>query len=194
MVNLPHADKSGYNLEITPLGLTMKMKFLIILRPMALIIFAGMLLGCAPNITDDEPYLDITDGWARTEATAAGASTNEAQDWKTPVGPLGLGPNGLVFMTIDNKGGAPDKLLKASTDVANSVVLHQMVESGQQTYTRPVTAIDLPARTATELKSGSYYIRLVDLKRRLANKSKFDLILEFEKSGKRTVEIVIGNP
>jgi copper(I)-binding protein len=179
---------------MTSLGLSMKMIFLTIPRSVALILLAGILLGCGPKITDDKPYLEITDGWARTEATAAGASANGAQDWKKPVGPLGLGPNGLVFLTIDNKGGAPDKLLKASADVANSVVLSQMLESGEKTSTRPVLAIDLPAHTVTELKSGSYYIRLVDLKRRLANKSKFDLTLEFEKSGKRKVEIVIGNP
>ena len=63
----------------------------------------------------------------------------------------------------------------------------------QQSETYPLNAIDIPAHTVTELKSGSYYIRLVDHKRQLANGSTFDLTFEFQYNGKRMVKIFIGN-
>jgi copper(I)-binding protein len=154
----------------------------------------GLLLGCGPKIQEDKPYLEIRDGWARTKASESANAAAEADAWKIPVGPLGLGPNGLIFLTIENKGGAGDRLLKASANVAEMVELHQMALSGQNTNTYPVAAIDLPAHTVTQLESGAFYIRLVGLKKNLANGSKFDLTLEFEQSGKRKVEIVIGNP
>lgn len=175
-------------------GLVMKKISRAIPCGIVLILLVTLLWGCGPKITDDKPFLEIKDGWARTMVTTGGSAANEGEAWKTPVGPLGLGPNGLIFMTIENKGGAPDKLLKASANVADTVELHQMVLSGQQTATYPVTAIDLPARTVTEFKSGTYYIRLVGIHQKLPDGSKFDLTLEFEQSGKRTVEIVVGNP
>lgn len=153
----------------------------------------GLLAGCAPAIRDDQPYLEIKEGWARTSATPVGSEVGP-DDWKTPVGPLGLGPNGLVFMQINNLGGAADRLVKAESAVAESVELHQMVISGQRTVSVAVKAIDLPAKTLTKLQSGGFYIRLVGLKRPLANGAKFDVTLEFETSGKRKVEVVVANP
>jgi len=163
------------------------------LLPLVLVLVV-LLAGCGPRITEDKPYLEVRDGWARTMANLAGRDLSQPDAWKTPVGPLGLGPNGLVFMTIENKGGTGDRLLKASATNCDAVELHQMVVTGEETYSYLVTAIDLPAHAVTEFKSGAYYIRLVGLKQQLNDGAKFDLTLEFEQSGKRTVEIVVSNP
>ena len=169
-----------------------------IMKPLFLLvgattIFVLALAGCAPRIPDDKPYLEIKDGWARTLAENNGNAAT-ADNWKTPVGPLGLGPNGLVFMVIDNKGGGADKLVKASSEVAEQTELDLMVLSGQQTYTYQVDGIDIPARTATELKSGAFYVRLINLKRELRNGDQFDVTLEFEQSGKQKIRITVANP
>jgi periplasmic copper chaperone A len=187
------AHETGYNRAISSPGWAMKKHWRGYLNLIAGTLMLALLLGCSPQSSEDKPDLEITNGWARTLATAGGTAA-EADQWKTPVGPLGLGPNGLIFMSINNKGGAADKLLKASANVAEKVELHQMVLSGQKTYTYLVNEIELPGHTVTDFKSGSYYIRLVGIKQELRSGAKFILTLEFEKSGKRTVDIVVGNP
>jgi copper(I)-binding protein len=172
----------------------MKKKFPPIALCFTLIFMAILIWGCAPKIQADKPYLEIRDGWARTKASETSVDSTDADAWKKPVGPLSLGPNGLIFMTVENKGGAGDKLMKVSSDVAEKVELQHMVLSGQKTSSYAAASLDLPAHSVTKLESGGFYIRLVGIKENLPNGSKFDLTLEFEQSGSRTVQIVIANP
>ena len=107
---------------------------------------------------------------------------------------MALGPNGMVFMTIDNQGGGADRLIKASCDVADKVELHQMVINDQKAATYPVQQIDIPAKAKVVLEAGGFYLRLVGLKHNLTNGEKLALKLEFEKSGEKTVEVAVLNP
>jgi copper(I)-binding protein len=166
-----------------------------ILPIILLTLVVGLLAaGCQAQSTDDRPVLEIRDGWARTKASEAAAAEAGKDAWKTPVGPLGLGPNGLIFITIENKGGKADRLVAASSSAAEKVELHQMILTDQSTSTRAVAGIDLPAKTVTQLQSGGAYIRLVGLKENLADGATFDLTLEFEESEKSTVKILVANP
>jgi copper(I)-binding protein len=150
--------------------------------------------GCSPRIPDDQPFIELSNAWARTLTNSREVPKKDDLIWKTPVGPLGLGPNGIVYLTINNKGGAADKLVGASSDVADKTELHLMVLSGQQTFTYLQKSVDIPARAITEFKTGSYYIRLVGLRRELANGATFKLTLEFQKSGKKAVDVSVQNP
>jgi periplasmic copper chaperone A len=157
--------------------------------------FLALLLtvGCSPRIPDDAPYLVLQDAWAKTAVSAAESSTAKADAWKTPVGPMGLGPNGMVFMVINNQGGAPDTLLKAESDVAETVELQQMVIVGNVASSYKLASIAVPARTALELKSGSYYVRLINLKKEIKDGQSFKVKLTFEKSGTKEIEVTARN-
>jgi copper(I)-binding protein len=157
---------------------------------LTIVAFIG-LSGCANRIPEDAPNLLIQDATARSTTEAQNASPTA---WQTPDGPLALGPNGMVFMTIDNQGGGADRLLKAACDAAQKVELHMMSIVGEQASTSPVQQIDIPAKTKVVLQPGGYYLRLVGLKRKLANGEKITVKLEFEKSGEKSVTVAVLNP
>src|SRR5436305_11182457 len=80
--------------------------------------------------------LVITQGWSR--ATPGGAKT------------------GGGFLTIENKGSAPDKLIGASADVAGKVEVHEMAMNDGVMKMRPVEGgltID-PGKTVKLAPSG----------------------------------------
>lgn len=95
---------------------------------------------------------------------------------------------GGAFLAVENRGAA-DRLLSASTDVAQSVELHQMSMEGDVMRMRPVDAIDLPAGKTVTLKPGGFHIMLMGLKAPLKQGSAFPLKLKFEKAGEVTVQV-----
>ena len=102
--------------------------------------------------------------------------------------------NGGAFLSVDNTGATPDRLLRASTDVATSVQLHTHIKDGEIMRMREVAAVDLPAGTKVVFEPGGYHIMLLGLKKKLVEGERFPLTLEFEKAGKITVDIAIDKP
>lgn len=125
-----------------------------------------------PAIAEDVKAGDlvITQGWSR--ATPGGAKT------------------GGGFLTIENKGSAPDKLLGASADVAGKVEVHEMTMSDGVMKMRPVEgglAIE-PGKTV-KLAPGGYHLMMMDLKNPLKQGEKLPITLQFEKAGKVAVTL-----
>jgi hypothetical protein len=150
------------------------------------------LAGCGLAETLPQSDLLIHAGWART--LVAGGVHDGEYGWKTPVGPWKLGPNGLVFLTIENRGEGGDRLVGVRCDLAEKAAFQRMMPAAKRVNTRDVGMIEIPAGSTVELKPGSYFIRLTGLRRKLTGGEKFELTLEFEHSGVQTVEIVVVNP
>jgi copper(I)-binding protein len=104
--------------------------------------------------------------------------------------------NGSAYLRgINNKGDKPDRLVSASSPVARRVELHRMELEGAVMRMREVPAIDLPAKTVTELRhGGSYHLMLMDLKQPLKDGDRFDMTLNFERAGKQTVKVWVQQP
>jgi copper(I)-binding protein len=102
--------------------------------------------------------------------------------------------NGGAFLSVENTGTTPDKLLRASTDVAGTVELHTHIKEGDIMRMRQVQAIDIPVNQKVTLAPGGFHIMLMGLKKKLVEGERFPLTLEFEKAGKITVEIAIDKP
>jgi hypothetical protein len=98
---------------------------------------------------------------------------------------------GGAFMTIENTGDMPDKLLRASSPVAARTEVHTVIRDGDVMRMREVPAIDLAPKSKTELKPGGYHVMLMELKGPLKVGDKFPLTLTFEKAGTVTIEIVV---
>jgi len=105
-----------------------------------------------------------------------------------------VGGTGGAFLSVDNTGAQPDRLLRVSTDVAGTAELHTHIKEGDIMRMRPVQAIDLPAGKKVMLEPGGYHIMLLGLKKPLKEGERFPLTLEFEKAGKITVEIAVDKP
>lgn len=105
---------------------------------------------------------------------------------------VGSSANAAIYMTI--RSPTPDRLIGASTPVANETDLMTM-ESGdgamRMTY---VDAIDIPANTPVSLNPRGLHIWAADLNRPLSAGQSFPLVLEFERAGRRQVIVSIIQP
>ena len=98
-------------------------------------------------------------------------------------------PVAAGYLSLDNRGAA-DRLLAASTAVAERVELHAMWLEGDVMRMRMRDAIDLPAGAKVEFKPGGMHLMFIGLKAPLKVGEKFALTLRFEKAG--TVEVVVN--
>ncbi len=89
------------------------------------------------------------------------------------------------YLTIENKGTAPDRLITVSGDIAGKVEIHEMAMNNGVMTMRPLDkglAIE-PGKTV-KLAPGGYHLMLMDLKNPLKQGEKVPLELQFEKAGK----------
>jgi copper(I)-binding protein len=112
--------------------------------------------------------LVITQAWSR--ATPGGAKV------------------GGGYLTIENKGTAPDRLISGSADVAAKVQVHEMSMNNGVMTMRPIEGgvVIEPGKTV-KLAPGGLHLMLLDLKSPLKQGEKLPVTLEFEKAGKISV-------
>jgi len=123
--------------------------------------------GCTavPSAGNAPAGLAISEPWVRAAATG----------------------NSAAYMLIRNGGTAADRLVKAESDVAAAVELHEMKMEGGMMKMAPVEGIAIPAAGQVELKPGGLHIMLIGLKRELKAGESVKLTLHFEKAGAREV-------
>jgi copper(I)-binding protein len=105
-------------------------------------------------------------------------------------------PNGAKiaggYLTIENKGTAPDRLVGGSGDIAGKVEIHEMAMNSGVMTMRPLDkglAIE-PGKTV-KLAPGGYHLMIMDLKGPFKQGDKVPLTLEFEKAGKVTLSLEV---
>jgi copper(I)-binding protein len=89
------------------------------------------------------------------------------------------------YLTIQNKGSTPDRLLGGSADIADRVQIHEMAVNNGVMTMRPLDkglAIE-PGKTV-KLAPGGHHLMLLDLKSPLKQGDRLPVTLEFEKAGK----------
>lgn len=115
-----------------------------------------------------EPAVEVHDVWARS--AEAGRAT-------------------AVYFTLQNSGGAPDRLLGVATESARAAELHEStVDAEGVMRMRPVEAVEIPAGEAVAFEPGGYHVMLIDLARDLRPDERVALTLRFEASGAREVQ------
>jgi copper(I)-binding protein len=109
--------------------------------------------------------LVITQTWSR--ATPSGAKV------------------GGGYLTIENKGSAPDRLIGGSADAAAAVQVHEMtMKDGVMTMRQLEQGLTIEPGKTVKLAPGGLHLMLVDLKGQLKQGDKLPITLEFEKAGK----------
>ncbi len=111
--------------------------------------------------------------------------------------PPGATTGAAYLVAIRNGGERADRLLAASTTVADRVELHRMQMDGDIMRMRAVTAIEVPAKATISLRQGSadgYHLMLFGLRRPLAAGDRFPLTLRFERAGEGQVEVRVESP
>ena len=123
---------------------------------------------CAEEVKAGD--LVITQAWSR--ATPGGAK-------------MGGG-----YLTIENKGSTPDRLIGGSADVASKVQVHEMAMKNGVMTMRPLdNGLTIEPGKTVKLAPGGYHLMLFDLKSPLKQGDKVPVTLEFEKAGKVTISL-----
>jgi copper(I)-binding protein len=136
----------------------------LMIRALALVVFAS--LWAAPLRAEDVKAGDlvITQAWSR--ATPGGAK-------------IGGG-----YLTIENKGTAPDRLIGGSSDVAGKVVVHEMsMANGVMTMRQLDNGLTIDAGKTVTLAPGGFHLMLMELKAPLKQGQSVPITLTFEKAG-----------
>lgn len=107
-------------------------------------------------------------------------------------GSMPMGGTAAAFMTVTNGGSADDRLLSASTDVAQVVEIHEMKDVNGVMKMSPLPdGLPIPAGAAVELKPGGYHVMLFGLKHDLLAGEHYPLKVTFEQAGEVTLEVPI---
>jgi hypothetical protein len=98
---------------------------------------------------------------------------------------------GAVYFEIRNADKAPDRVIGASTPVAERVEMHVELREGDVLKMREVSRFEVPARQRLALTPGGSHLMLVGLKKPLAAGDRFPLTLRLERGGELKVEVEV---
>ena len=102
-------------------------------------------------------------------------------------------PNAPVaggFLTIENTGTEPDRLISARSDIAGDTQIHEMAMQGDVMKMRPLAdGLEIPAGKTVVLAPGGFHIMFMGLKQTLVEGETITVTLTFEKAG--TVDVVL---
>jgi copper(I)-binding protein len=118
----------------------------------------------------DPPPFQVDHPWARASAGAAKA--------------------GAAYLTITDQG-QPDRLIGASTPVADTAELHESSGDMGNMKMRPVNGLDLAPGKPVKLAPGGSHLMLMGLKAPLKAGDTFPLTLRFEHAPPLTVTVTV---
>lgn len=147
----------------------MKKRMSMLCRLGMVVIVAVILPGCKAR-----GVMGVEDAWAR---------------------PGSSGGTSAVYLTINNRTGANDRLVGASSPAAGTAEIHlsEMDPGGMMRMTRQ-DAVDIPSGKKVIFEAGGLHVMLTDLKADLLEGASLDLSLDFEKAGKMTIKVPVRQP
>ncbi len=162
-------------------------------RMLLIIVFIMMALFAGCQRAAGVPEIDVTEVWSRpvavspAEAAAASPDSGMANMHHT-------GSNGVIYMVVENRGSA-DRLLRAHSEVCVVTEIHQTIMAGDRMMMQQTEGgLEIPAHGQVTLAPRGHHLMLIDLKRSLAVGDSFEVHLEFEKSGAKTVFSKVRQP
>jgi periplasmic copper chaperone A len=105
----------------------------------------------------------------------------------TPKGAM----TGAAYMTLLNNGASADRLVGATTPVADKVQFHQASEENGVSRMRELHSVDLESGAKVSFKPGDMHMMIVGLKQPLVQGQTLSLALQFEKAGNIEVTVPI---
>lgn len=99
---------------------------------------------------------------------------------------------GAAYMTLVNRGTAPDRLIGARSDVAERVELHTNMSQDGMMQMRPLDSVALPPGQTVRFEPSGLHLMLVNLKAPLQEGTQFPLQVTFERAGTLEVQVTVG--
>jgi copper(I)-binding protein len=102
---------------------------------------------------------------------------------------------GGAFLSIANKGPEDDRLVAASSPMADHIEMYGIKVVGADIEMRPLAnGVAIPAGHTITLKPRGYHLLLVGVRALLAKGSTLPVTLTFEKAGAVAVEFAVEEP
>ncbi len=177
------------------------------LAPLFAFMLAVLASACA-GTTAAGPQVEVAGAWARPSLAPIGHMDDHdhmdhhgpgevARDHGTDHADAAAhhkptGATSAVYFVLRNRGGGPDRLVAARTEVAGVVEIHRSAIEDGVMRMRQVEGIEVPAGGEARLEPGGYHLMLIGVNRELREGDRFEVVLEFELSGTRTVEVEVG--
>jgi copper(I)-binding protein len=98
---------------------------------------------------------------------------------------------GVGYMEIRNRGKQAERLLGASSPLAQRVEMHVTRREGEVMRMRQVESFAIPASERVQLRPGGGHLMLVDLARPLKQGERVPLTLRFERAGEVEIEMEV---
>jgi hypothetical protein len=133
------------------------------------ILSAGLALLLLASCGGGEPDILVEKAWARETRAGQGQAA--------------------VYLRIVNTGTADDRLLTAAARRASSATLHGTSDDGGIHRMRELDGLEIPAGSAADFAPGGRHIMLSGVTEPLQPGTSFPLILRFERSGERQVQV-----
>jgi copper(I)-binding protein len=112
------------------------------------------------------------------------------QPW-APATPPGA-KAGAAYLTVVNNGTTADRLLGATTPLADKVEFHKESEENGVSRMREVASVEVKPGAKVTFKPGEMHMMIVGLKHPLKEGQNLPLTLQFEKAGNVVVTASIG--
>jgi copper(I)-binding protein len=94
------------------------------------------------------------------------------------------------YLTIENRGSAPDRLIGASAEVAEKIQVHEMsMNNGVMTMRQLDKGLAIEPGKTVKLAPGGIHLMMLNPKSPLRQGDKVPVTLEFEKAGKVPVSL-----
>lgn len=106
-----------------------------------------------------------------------------------------MGGSGAIFFMMHNNTETDDRLIAASTPVAEKTELHTHIEdeNGVMQMRQIEGGIEMAAGDVHEMARGGDHVMLMGLTTALKDGDTFPLTLTFEQAGAVTVDVVVDN-
>jgi hypothetical protein len=98
-----------------------------------------------------------------------------------------------AFMTLQNTGTEPARLLSVSSDSAERVEIHMHRHNNGMMRMEQVESITVPAGAVFTFEPGAYHLMLVNITRPLVEGDNVQLKLEFNHAEQVTVDLPVQN-
>lgn len=99
--------------------------------------------------------------------------------------------NAAVYFVVRNGGTEDDRLLGASTPVAEKAELHEHQHAGGVMKMQQVQSVAIPAGGSAEFAPMGYHVMLFGVAKQAKEGERFPLRLRFEKAGETEVEVTV---
>ena len=139
---------------------------------MAAALIAFLVSGHAQAQTSAQRTIRVANAWAR--ATPARVKT------------------GAAYVAVINDGGSADRLLRATTPVAQKIQFHRKSEDNGVSRMRELRSVEIDPGAKVIFKPGDMHMMMVGLKQPLKEGETFPLTLTFEKAGKIDVTVSVA--